>query len=234
MCANGTCPKFARQSTPSKRFREQAPASVSEDQRNGRLRFRASTSMSRKYRPNKRRRSQAFPEDHETVVLDGDSDAKDVIPGVKNMQAEEPEPDPPDAMQVDEVSNGERPLESGEELSRRQEMWEVFQEEHHEGTLIVRGGLTQTYPSPVLDQLPLSLQRSYSLISELDDQVNSTSAILERLHVVLQPSSLQCPDSIDVEGVRCYSQVHRSHCRAKLDSSKGCDRARGYLKANSR
>ena len=131
--------------------------------------------MSRKYRPNKRRRSQAFPEEREAVVLDGDNDPQDVIPAAKNMQADAPEPEQPDTMQVD-VLNGEEP-ETEEELSRRQEIWEVFQEEHHEGASAPCGILAWTHRSSVLDQLPLSLQRSYSLISELDDQVNSTSII---------------------------------------------------------
>lgn len=131
--------------------------------------------MSRKYRPNKRRRSQAFPEEHEAVVLDGDHDTQDVIPAAKKMQVDGHEPEQPDAMQVDGADGGEQPAEIDEELNRRQEIWEVFQEEHHEGPFASCTPLSTTHRSPVLDQLPLSLHRSYSLISELDDQVNSTS-----------------------------------------------------------
>lgn len=135
--------------------------------------FPALTSMSRKYRSNKRRRSQAFPEEEETVVLDGEDGVQEVVNGLKVMEVDAAEED---TIQPDDVTGREQPEESEEELKRKQEIWEVFQEERHEGAFTSKAKWHSSHWFIVLDQLPLSLQRSYTLISELDDQVNSTSA----------------------------------------------------------
>ncbi|EKM55795.1 uncharacterized protein PHACADRAFT_184564 [Phanerochaete carnosa HHB-10118-sp] len=108
--------------------------------------------MSRKYRPHKRRRPQAVTSLEE--------------PKVHNDTNNEQHAEIIDSMEVDGLNQhpiedieDEQPVEPSqepdEELKRKQEIWEAFQEEHHE----------------VLEQLPLSLQRSYSLTSELDEQV---------------------------------------------------------------
>ena len=94
--------------------------------------------MSRKYRSNKRRRSQAFPEEEETVVPDEVNGVQDVVQGLKEMAVDAPDSAQAETMQVDDANGREQPEESEEERRRKQEIWEVFQEERHEGTSSLR------------------------------------------------------------------------------------------------
>ena len=94
--------------------------------------------MSRKYRPNKRRRTQTFAEQIESVVLDGGDDTRNVAFSKEDMQVDVSELARPETIQLDGgMDGGEQPEESEEELKRKQEMWEVFQEEQHEGTCLI-------------------------------------------------------------------------------------------------
>jgi hypothetical protein len=63
-----------------------------------------------------------------------------------------------------------------EERRKEFEIWDAFKEEHHESTLIkiiLKEQCTEL-DVIVLEQLPLSLHRQYTLIRELDDQSNGT------------------------------------------------------------
>ncbi len=85
----------------------------------------------------------------------------------------------------DEGANGlskeqDEPVESpedAEKAAREQEIWESFREEHYEGVFSVCYSVTRLAYSIkiVVEQLPLSLQRAYALIRELDQQVHSSS-----------------------------------------------------------
>lgn len=65
---------------------------------------------------------------------------------------------------------------NSEERRKELEIWDAFKEEHHESTPIKIILIEQSteLDVAVLEQLPLSLHRQYTLIRELDDQSNST------------------------------------------------------------
>ena len=90
--------------------------------------------MSRKYRPYKRRRSQAFPEEEENVVPGEANGVQDVVQDPNEMAVDAPDSAQAEKLQVDDADGREQPEESEEERKRKQELWEVFQEERHEGT----------------------------------------------------------------------------------------------------
>ena len=97
------------------------------------LASRVSTSMSRKNRNNKRRRSQANLTENghiEHDTLENGAQAVDVVEKVEGSDA-----DAVDDQKVEEgqADGEEQPAESEEELKRKQEIWDVFSEEHHEG-----------------------------------------------------------------------------------------------------
>jgi hypothetical protein len=131
--------------------------------------------MSRKNRSNKRRRSQAFPADDDkaehTEVADDlqNVDGYDGEEGAEHAEVIE--------AQVEEQPAAAEHTEDPEDTNRKQEIWEVFQEEHHEGMFSLHLASldlsSHAHSCPVLEQLPLSLQRSYTLVSELDEQVKS-------------------------------------------------------------
>lgn len=70
--------------------------------------------------------------------------------------------------------------EDAEKAAREQEIWESFREEHYEGVFSVCYSVTRlAYRiKTVVEQLPLSLQRAYALIRELDQQVHSSSTCI--------------------------------------------------------
>lgn len=101
---------------------------------------RVSTSMSRKHRSNKRRRSQAFPDEEEHVVepvpaAEPEEPAPPEV--VEVVEVAEPEPEQVNAPAEEQNEEPQLPEESPEELKRKQEIWETFQEEHHEGAFSV-------------------------------------------------------------------------------------------------
>ncbi|KAJ3545189.1 hypothetical protein NM688_g5654 [Phlebia brevispora] len=109
----------------------------------------------RKYNNKKRRRSQAFPEEEneqEEAVEQESSDVK-AAPVEEPPSAEVATHDETDLNGVEETRDDEA---SSDRPSKEAAVWEVFREEHYE----------------VLEQLPLSLHRAYTLLGELDDQVN--------------------------------------------------------------
>ena len=91
-----------------------------------------STSMSRKYRSHKRRRSQAVPSLEEQEAHDGTNDERNIEPS-DVMEVDGPDSSRPAGEELEEEHPEEPPEEPDEELKRKQEIWEAFQEEHHEG-----------------------------------------------------------------------------------------------------
>lgn len=87
--------------------------------------------MSRKYRPHKRRRSQAVTLVEEPGEQDGANDEQDADSG-EPMEVDISDSSQPAAGSVQDQM-AEQPAEPDEELKRKQEIWEAFQEEHHEG-----------------------------------------------------------------------------------------------------
>jgi hypothetical protein len=59
-------------------------------------------------------------------------------------------------------------------------VWDAFCEEYHEGIVSFLGNFT-THEKKVLEQLPLTLQRAFILIRELDDQAQCEFSPSERL-----------------------------------------------------
>jgi hypothetical protein len=110
-------------------------------------------------RSRKRRRSQAFPAEEEE-----EGEIQDVN---------------------DTQQNGENGEDNGEmtsgESKKELEIWDAFREEHFEG------GLSDFYRGQrrkadvlllVIEQLPLSLHRQYTLLRELDEQAQGESPSL--------------------------------------------------------
>lgn len=89
--------------------------------------------MSRKYRPHKRRRPQAVTSVEEP---DGQNDANDEQHAeiTDSMDVDGPNPNQ-SAVEDEPPVEPPQEQEPDEELKRKQEIWEAFQEEHHEGTL---------------------------------------------------------------------------------------------------
>ncbi|THG99050.1 hypothetical protein EW026_g3246 [Hermanssonia centrifuga] len=95
----------------------------------------------RKYR-NKRRRSQAFPREDIDAHL------------AQHARTEDVEMAPPDEHLESEPQEADSDVVT-QPSAKEQEVWDTFREENYEA----------------LEQLPLSLHRSYALIQELDEQV---------------------------------------------------------------
>lgn len=73
----------------------------------------------------------------------------------------------------DDINNrtADNPFDDGPPAEERANsgVWDAFREEHHEG-IVCFARDPQPLTEQVLEQLPLALQRAFSLIRELDDQ----------------------------------------------------------------
>ena len=126
----------------------------------------------RKYNNRKRRRSPPSPPEEKNDT--GEQEIPD--------EAEEVHPDeevPQSAMDVDGEAEVDEAL-AAERAAKELAVWDSFREEHYESEQDgARSARNKTYGprATVLEQLPLSLHRAYTLVHELDEQVDSTHLI---------------------------------------------------------
>jgi hypothetical protein len=62
--------------------------------------------------------------------------------------------------------------ETNSTLEREQEVWDAFREEHYEGMWCTSRSTRDLEVVAVIEQLPLTLHRQFSLLRELDEQVH--------------------------------------------------------------
>ncbi|KAI0075453.1 hypothetical protein K474DRAFT_1699040 [Panus rudis PR-1116 ss-1] len=105
----------------------------------------------------KRRRTEAFVEPE--VEPSNPQDQPQEDPPVASIE-EQPAEQPSSSENPD--TNDQEEIAELETLEKDQELWDAFREEYYE----------------VLEQLPLSLHRSFSLMRELDQQVQGKSSLL--------------------------------------------------------
>ena len=92
-----------------------------------------STSMSRNNRSNKRRRSQAFPAEDEIIEHSAAASDSQNINNENSGEGDDAQLEEAEKVVDAQPGEEEQPEESEEELKRKHEMWDAFQEEHHEG-----------------------------------------------------------------------------------------------------
>ncbi|KAF7796535.1 hypothetical protein EIP86_007715 [Pleurotus ostreatoroseus] len=106
----------------------------------------------RKYNNRKRRRAQAFPEE-KNEAEETPEDQQTPVPAEDQQSEVAVNEEDPDTNVGDEIEEEVSTERAAKELA----VWETFREEHYE----------------VLEQLPLSLHRAYTLLHELDEQVET-------------------------------------------------------------
>ncbi|PSS30909.1 hypothetical protein PHLCEN_2v2534 [Hermanssonia centrifuga] len=150
----------------------------------------------RKYR-NKRRRSQAFPREDTDAHL------------AQHAQTEDVEMAPPDEHLASEPQEADSDVVT-QPSAKEQEVWDTFREENYEGdwsrNISARVSSLNSSTFLALEQLPLSLHRSYALIQELDEQVtNCHSKVLSEVqqYIALRTSMVKTappePAHMDVD-----------------------------------
>ncbi len=93
-------------------------------------------------------------------------------------------PTPDDFVHPDSVSPQEAQTEDldTDPFPKEREIWDAFREEHYERayqSIPYHPPSSATFP-PVLEQLPLSLHRAFTLIQELDEQAQGRSSLIRR------------------------------------------------------
>lgn len=106
-------------------------------------------------------------------------------PSPENQSDHSPdEEEPADSNPNHEIGSEQLNERDIHQTEKEQQVWDAFREEYYEGIVscVVHSRIFAFNTVKALEQLPLSLHRSFSLILELDQQVQSELLLRRFLH----------------------------------------------------